>query len=202
MKSNEKNIFIASSNELSLEREKCIIVVNEINKIRNEVHLTPVEWEYDVLHGRQPSFSNIQDAINPKLKKSECVIFIFYSKIGKFTVQEYELAVSLKKPIYIFFKMGFTPLTKMECDLYGELLDFKDSLSNELLYRQYKSIEHFELLLKDDLHFYITELLVELGNKKKLTRTKKAPSNESFTLKTSYSLRLQLAISIIFCFHY
>jgi hypothetical protein len=193
---NDGNIFIASSNELKMEREKCILIFNHINKIRGNFHLNTIEWEYDKMHGTNPNFSSIQDAINPLLVNSSCVIFIFYSKIGKFTIEEYQLASKLKKQIFIYFKMGFSPMTKNESDLYGQLLEFKTSLSNEALYKEYNSIEHFELAIKDDLHFFISESLLELrqGIEKRKKRNNKK-DNELINRLSGIMPSTALAIS-------
>lgn len=47
-------IFIASSAEVKEEREKAIIVLHQLNKSHKHLHLEPVHWEYDIVHGNSP----------------------------------------------------------------------------------------------------------------------------------------------------
>jgi len=52
-------IFIASSAELKIEREKCILLINQLNKSHRHLQLYTVEWEYDMVHGSYPNHTNI-----------------------------------------------------------------------------------------------------------------------------------------------
>jgi hypothetical protein len=96
-------IFIASSAELKAERERCILLINQLNKSHKHLQLEPIEWEYDMIHGNNPGYETIQDAINPKLKESDVAVFIFYSKIGNYTRQEFELVTKQNKRLFAFF---------------------------------------------------------------------------------------------------
>ena len=150
-------IFIASSAEVKDEREKCILILNQINKSHKHLHLKPVEWEYDIPHGSYPDFATVQEAINPLLKECNLCVFMFYSKIGKYTKEEFTLANELKKKIIPFFKEGFSPKTKEDIAKWAELIDFKGSFNETILYKDYLTLEDFELFLKDDLHLYLSE---------------------------------------------
>lgn len=55
-------IFIASAAELKEEREKCILLINQLNKSHKHLDLEGVEWEYDMVHGNFPEHEYIQDA--------------------------------------------------------------------------------------------------------------------------------------------
>jgi tetratricopeptide (TPR) repeat protein len=151
------NIFIASSAEVSEEREKCILILNEINNSHNHLNLKPIEWEYDLPRGSYPNFKSIQKAINPLLEESHICIFIFNSKIGKYTKEEFELATKLNKKHIPFFKQGFSPKTRDEIAKWTELIDFKETLNDTVLYVDYTDTEHFELRLKDNLHLYLAQ---------------------------------------------
>jgi len=100
-------IFIASSNELLAERKQCIQIITQLNESHKHLHLKPVEWEISMVHSNYPEYENIQDAIDPKLKESDLVIFIFHSKIGKYTREEFEFAKNENKRLFAFFKTGF-----------------------------------------------------------------------------------------------
>ncbi len=53
-------IFIASSAELKDEREKCVLLINQLNESHKHLHLKPVEWEYSMVHANYPGHKNIQ----------------------------------------------------------------------------------------------------------------------------------------------
>src|SRR5688572_5199104 len=97
-------IFIASSAEVTPERQKCILLINQLNKSHKHLDLEPIEWEYDIVHSSFPGYETIQDAINPKLKESDVVVFIFYSRIGENTLKEYHYATAEKKRVFAYFK--------------------------------------------------------------------------------------------------
>ena len=124
-------IFIASSTELKKEREKCILILNKINKNYKHLVLEAVEWEYNVVQGNFPKHENIQAGINPELIDSKIVIFLFHSKIGKFTREEFELAMKKKKKLLVYFKEGYTP-NKNTVLAFAELLSFKEFLNEKV----------------------------------------------------------------------
>ena len=62
-----------------------------------------------MVKGNYPDKKSIQDAINPKLKESQVIVFIFYSRIGKNTVIEFELAKTENKKMLVLFREGFSP---------------------------------------------------------------------------------------------
>jgi len=150
-------IFIASSSEMKEERDKCIIILNEINKSHQHLHLEAIEWEYDIVHGNHPNFKDLQKAINPLLKAADVCIFIFNAKIGKYTREEFELAKKLKKKLIPFFKVGFSAKTKDENTNWGELIDFKVSLDGFISAIDFNDSTKFELELKDNLHLYLSQ---------------------------------------------
>jgi hypothetical protein len=45
-------IFIASAAELKEEREKCVLLINQLNNSHKHLVLKPVEWEYDMVHSQ------------------------------------------------------------------------------------------------------------------------------------------------------
>ena len=150
-------IFIASSAEVREERDKCILHFNQVNKSRKHLHLEPVEWEYDISHGNYPDFASVQKAINPLLKECALCVFIFYSKIGKYTREEFELTNNLKKKLFVYFKEGFSPSNKDEINKYSELIEFKESMNETILYKEYSSLSQFGELLKDNMQLYLSE---------------------------------------------
>ncbi len=151
-------IFIASSSEVGDERKKCILLLNEINNSHPHLDLKTVEWEYDLPKGSFPDFESIQKAINPLLNECNFCVFIFNSKIGKYTKEEFELTNQHKKKLFAFFKEGFSPKTKDEVTKWAELLEFKESLNDTILYVDYTDLENFELNFNKSLHLYLTQV--------------------------------------------
>jgi tetratricopeptide (TPR) repeat protein len=148
-------IFISSSAELKEEREKCVLLINQLNNSHSHLHLEPILWEYDMVYANIPEHKSLQSAINPKLKESNLAIFIFYSKIAQYTQEEFEHFIVEKKNLFVFFKKGFEPdLDTLEP--YKVLLQFKRSLSDKVLYMEYKDISEFEKQLSLSLNQYLT----------------------------------------------
>ncbi len=148
-------IFIASSAELKAERERGILLINQLNNSHKHLQLKPVAWEYDMVYSNYPGHKDIQEAINPKLEESQLAVFIFYSKIGKYTRQEFNYAVNNKRCL-AYFKTGFSP-KKEQIQSYGELLELKEGLNDSLLYKDFDDIDGFEKLLYANLNLYLSE---------------------------------------------
>ncbi len=162
-------LFLASSNELTEEREKFASILNSVGKIHQSLRLEPIMWETDIPSGSYQK-ERVQDEINPYLKKSEIIILLIYSKLGKFTLEEYELAKTKKKKIFIYFKAGFSSKNKQEHTNYGEVLDLKEKIEqeNKLLFKEFDNIEQFENSISKDLNLYLSQISV-----KPTRRTKK-----------------------------
>lgn len=157
MTTNKVKIFIASSAEVKEERDECILHINQVNKSHKHLHLEAVEWEYDLPHGSYPDFDTVQRAIDPMLEECELCVFIFYSKIGKYTQEEFDLANQLGIPLFAYFREGFSPGNKQEILTYSELIEFKDEMGETIIYKNYGSTSNFGELLKDNLHIFLSK---------------------------------------------
>jgi tetratricopeptide (TPR) repeat protein len=149
-------IFIASAGEVKAEREKAILLLNDLRKAHKHLDLEAVEWEYDTVPGSQPGFETVQDAINPKLAESHIAVFIFYSRIGHYTKLEFDLAQQLGKKFFVLFKEGFSP-TDEEIAAYSDLLQFKKSLNKTVLHEPYTDEKDFYSRLYRSLNVYLYE---------------------------------------------
>ncbi|NIM11095.1 MAG: NACHT domain-containing protein, partial [Candidatus Aminicenantes bacterium] len=160
---NKIEIFVASGSDLKKERQHAIPIINKLGKALKHLNLNLeiVEWETDLPSGSYNG-KTIQEEIDPLLEKSDIVLVLFYSKLGKFTVHEYRLALQKKKKIFLYFKIKkeFSP----ENEQYRQVLDFKDKVEkeNKVLFKQYNTVGEFKEYLKDDLTLY---LLQEYGRK-------------------------------------
>ncbi|MCX6584157.1 MAG: hypothetical protein NT166_28625 [Candidatus Aminicenantes bacterium] len=160
---NKINIFVASGNEFIEERKQIIHVLDKLEEIFPHLHLKAKEWEIALPSGSYEG-KTIQDEIDPLLEKSAVVLVLFHSKLGKFTVHEYQLACKNNKKVFLYFKTGFSPKNNKELRLYRKVLFFKMKVEkeNKVNFKEYDSLERFETLLKDDLALYLAQ---EYGRK-------------------------------------
>ena len=151
-------IFIASSGELSEEREESVSIVSKINKLYPDLKLEPIKWETDIPSGSYDK-NRVQDEINPLLGGSEIVLLIIYSRLGRFTFEEYELAKTEKKKIFIYFKTGFSPVDEEEINNFTNVIKFKEKIKqeNQLLPKEFNNIDQFRNIVKDDLNLYLSK---------------------------------------------
>src|SRR4026207_154272 len=107
---NTIRIFIASSAELLQDRKDFREFLSiENDRLHNKgVYLELVQWEnfLDTV-----SQTRLQDEYNEELKKSSIVICLFFSKAGKYTQEEFDVALQHFKDfnsplIYTYFKTG------------------------------------------------------------------------------------------------
>jgi len=194
-------IFIASSTELKEEREKLIHIFNSINKYLKHLRLDAIKWETDIESGSCDK-QRIQDEINPLLEDCQIVFLLLYSKIGKFTLEEYKLALKKNKKVFIYFKKGFSPENEDEIKNFEKVLQLKRNLieENRTLYNEYENIDQFENLIRKDISLYIsrnysqaqrektTELDEYLGKIKKITVDQEADTSAPVLGKTLKNL--------------
>lgn len=150
-------IFIASSGELSKERDQAILVLTRLNNAYSDLHLEPIRWEYAMVHGSFFEHKNIQAAITPKLQESDLAIFIFYSRLGIYTLEEFECAKNEKKQTLVFFKKGFSPNNEAEQEAFNKLKAFKSSLNTTVLTIDFDTPTAFEFELYANIHFWLSE---------------------------------------------
>ncbi|MCB0531918.1 MAG: hypothetical protein KDD14_06930 [Saprospiraceae bacterium] len=152
----ELQIFVASSAELMEERKLINSIFSEINSLLPHIHLKDIRWEKDMAGGSVEG-AYIQNDINEKLLETcSVVILMLYSKIGKFTREEYELAIRKRKKLFVYFKSGFAPSDENQTQVLSELLRFKNQLNqeNKVLYSHFANQQDLQLLLfRDLLHF-------------------------------------------------
>ncbi|MBK8922672.1 MAG: hypothetical protein IPM81_14400 [Saprospirales bacterium] len=148
-------IFIASSSELAPERDKMALLLSEINKHFSHLYLEPVRWNTDLESGSQGQ--RVQDAINPLLDRSDVVVFLFYSKVGVFTLEEYQRTQRLGKKAFVYFKSGFAPRSLDEMERYRGVLEIRERLEqeNQSLFVDFNSMEALENRLRGDLQLFI-----------------------------------------------
>ncbi|MBI1227093.1 MAG: tetratricopeptide repeat protein [Bacteroidetes bacterium] len=149
-------IFLASSGELSDERNDVFRIVADINKQHSHLHLEIVEWEIDLPSGNYGG-KRIQDAINPLLRECQIAYVLFYSKAGEFTIEELDLAQATCPKVFVYFKTGFSTTDHAKYKAYGAVLEIRAQLekANQMLFKDYDGMKAFELHFKGDLNKHL-----------------------------------------------
>jgi internalin A len=158
------DLFLASSSELKIDREQVEIWVNRENKklVKKGFFLNLNLWE-DFLDAI--SETRLQDEYNKTVAKSDLVICLFATKVGKYTEEEFEIAHSnfkekgKPKYIYTFFKEVQVSTSDLNLDDLISLKNFKSKLATlGHFYTNYKSIEDLKGQLKNQLDKIFEEI--------------------------------------------
>lgn len=149
----KKNVFIASSAELKIERLELVDLLLDLNiEMKGQgVKWKSVLWEFmdsSMQEGRK------EDEYLEKLKKCEVCVVIFWKTLGQYTVEELDVAVAemksdrLPKHVYVWFKEpsdGISP----------ELSVFKKNFS-----KNYPDVPHSVFMDAETLRKEVTEVLI------------------------------------------
>ena len=142
-------IFLASSKELKVERGAFEVFINRENKRLHEegIFLHLDMWE-DFLDAM--SLTRLQDEYNKAVKSSDIFVSLFFSKVGKYTEEEFEAAYgqfikSSKPHVYTFFKKAKVDITEIRTDDFNSLNNFKKKLKELGHYpTEFKNIDDLE----------------------------------------------------------
>ena len=151
-------VFIASPNDLQDERNavaEALLDWNLSNNPRRQIMLKPVRWDKDTM----PQIGNKepQDYIDPYLKRSDIVIAMIGKRVGSptsksisGTVGEIETAVSMEKPVLLYFSRlvrtdDIDPTEKMRVDQLREEMSKRGRLG------EFKSVSDLKSQLRDHL---------------------------------------------------
>lgn len=124
----EIKIFLASSKELELERDKFASLINQLNRIfkRRGLELELVIWEY---LGSSMSKKRKQDEYNDELRQCEICLVVFWNVFGDYTREEFNIAYdelcagNNPKRLYVFFKEP--------AQMTDDMLSFKNSFADK-----------------------------------------------------------------------
>ena len=144
-------IFLASSNKLLEERRAFEIFISRLNHdyIKQGIYLELVIWEnfLDAM-----SSSRLQDEYNKTIEKCDIFLMLFFSKVGKYTSEEFETAYKAfkltGKPLIFTYLKDVINVSEASQDEKNSLLKFKKELSS--LGHFYTTYNNPEALL---LHF-------------------------------------------------
>jgi len=149
-------IFIGHSNDVDKERSECILQIGKLNKSHKYLFLEYVNWHDDVVHSNFPTYKRIQDAINTKLKSCQLAMFIFNSKLGKYTLEEFSYATNKKKRLFVFHKKISSAVNRKKLQ-YKKLEQFINSLNDVVLHEQFKTLDGFKHSVYTNLNLYLSE---------------------------------------------
>lgn len=143
---NKINIFLASSNELSSDRQQFEQLINRKNNLwtSNGVFLHLRIWE-DFLDAM--SQTRLQDEYNKAIRQCDILVLLFFTKVGKYTREEFETAYrqfqATGKPLIYTYLKDATPDQPPSKDHTDSLQAFKDHLAG---------LGHFPTLYKNTDH--------------------------------------------------
>jgi len=189
-------LFLASSGDLKEEREKIKALMTEMNNeyIQKNIYIEPVCWE-NLSHSHQGD--RIQDSFNQKMLECDIVLSLFYTKVGQFTKEEFEIARNSlneeEKPnfLYVYFKEGGTPPNYRE---YIKVLELREQIENsEQIYDTFNNFYELETKLKHQLHIAITEIqnkdIIDSGLDDMHDDTEDVGTDKTVTFRNPYSVR-------------
>ncbi len=159
-------LFLASSSELEEDRQAFEISISRKNSswINRNVFIKVVKWE-DFIDA--VSQTRLQDEYNKAVKASDLFVMLFANKVGKYTREEFEMAVGqfkqTKKPLI------FTYFRKIPDNPEGNK---KDSESLRLFHNRLSALQHFPTEYKsaEDLMHKFYRQLDKLDEHKNWTR--------------------------------
>ncbi|SFA96858.1 hypothetical protein [Algoriphagus aquimarinus] len=144
-------IFIASSSELKEDREKFKLFIGLENDrlVDKGIYLKLEQWEY---FKDSISTTRLQDEYNEAIRQSDMVICLFYTKVGKYTAEEfytaYEIFKAQGKPrIWTYFKNADIKVGSIVKEDMDSLFALKEKLGKlGHFFTEYTSAD--DLLLK------------------------------------------------------
>ncbi len=163
-------VFIASSEELHLERLEFTDMIQQLNKALKPrgIEIEPVKWEY---LDSSMNEERKQTEYNNALKECELCLVMYWTRFGEYTEEELTTAWEcLKagnnpKKLYVYFKEP--------CNESKELKDFKDSFVTRYghFYCKFENIDTLRLNFLLQFEQYQNAILssasiIEMGNSK------------------------------------
>jgi hypothetical protein len=152
-------VFLASSSELAGDREAIEKLIGRKNKVlvKKGLFIELIIWEdfLDML-----SKTRLQDEYNKAIKKADLFVLLFFTKVGIYTEEEFEVAIGefrqFDRPlIYTYFKDAHIRSSEIELNDIISLHNFKEKI---------KKLGHFQTVYKntEDLKFQLNDQIEKL----------------------------------------
>ena len=145
-----KSVFLASSNELVADRRAFEQLIGRQNQYWHDrsFFLELVIWEHflDAM-----SRTRLQDAYNQRIRQCDLFVMLFWTKVGKYTGEEFETAVGEfwkngKPLIFVYFKDEPNDSRGQSPEDRDSLSSFKEKLSKlGHFYTTYQNVEGLQL---------------------------------------------------------
>lgn len=151
------NIFLASSTDLKEDRNNFQIFISQLNDscTDEDIQFKLTIWE-DFIDAMSPG--GLQDNYNKASSGCDIFVMLFFAKVGKYTVEEFESAFSQfqknRKPlIYTYFKEDYIFNGQIDDDIIS-MLKFKKKLKSlNHYFTQYTSLEDLKWKFSRQLEF-------------------------------------------------
>jgi small GTP-binding protein len=163
-------IFLASSNELKDHRDQFEIFIGRQNKHymgNQEVFLQVELWE-DFIDAMDKN--RLQDAYNRTIKECDIFIMLYWTKVGMYTAEEFEIAFGhfkeTARPLVYTYKCTTpVPSDKMNRRESNSLFDFEDKL-RELQHfpKRYSNIDNLKSEFSSQLQKILGKIITNVGN--------------------------------------
>jgi hypothetical protein len=155
-------IFLASSAELKEEREQFEIFIHRENQqlYKKGIFIELIIWENFI---DAMSKTRLQDEYNNIVKNSDIFISLFFTKVGKYTKEEFEAAFGQFKKtgkplVYTFFRNASIDTEKITKEIKS-LLAFRKKLEDLGHFRTiYKNIDDLKFQFKNQLEKILPDL--------------------------------------------
>ena len=163
----KQKIFLASSFELKDDRDQFEIFIGRKNKqlIERDIFFELILWE-DFLDAI--SQTRLQDEYNKAIAQSDIFIMLFFTKVGKYTEEEFDKAfkqfkVNNKPFVFTYFKDAAISTGDLNDDVIS-LLQFKKKLSGlGHFYSSYRNIDELKFAFDRQLNKLIDDGFIESG---------------------------------------
>lgn len=191
MPSQPIKIFLASSSELKSDREEFTKFIGEQNIRLNkqDVFLEVVQWEnfLDAISG-----TRLQNEYNKALRNCDIALCLFFTKVGKYTAEEFETAYKVfkatgKPKIWTYFKNAPVNTGSITNEI-NTLIEFKTKIGNlGHFHTEYTNIDNLINKFRNQLDL-ILPLLTE--NKTTTPPGEILPAPTTATVKNTFNERL------------
>ena len=126
-------IFLASSNELAdVRKDFRLFIAEKFGKTEKGISFETVVWENQ---SEAMSLTRSQDEYDEKIAECEIFVMLYHTKVGKYSLEEYETAYDLfikeKKPRKIFIYKKTTPYLPGSHDDSMSLIEFEKILNEK-----------------------------------------------------------------------
>jgi len=179
-------IFLASSEELVEDRKEFETFIYRKTKllIKKDIFLELIIWE-DFLDSISPVRK--QDDYNKAIEKCDIFVLLFFTKVGKYTEEEFDIAYQhfneTGKPIiFTFFKNAPIESGKIDEKVLS-MINFKKRLSKlEHFYSEYQTIDGLKLQFSQQLEkLELENFLLNEENDKLRILAKKTAADSNIT---------------------